>query len=148
VGLGDGDLLVRTWTSLQVRDVCAVQTAADSRQVAVCQNVVTVKIFHINWTSHKTSRRWLSSRMLRRVVLEHNWRFRGAYFRWVIATGGSKHLWNVDQLLLDGATSQKAVIFIIVAVRTWNFNKKKVDAVRLSSFDCVFLLVTKYSYVI
>jgi hypothetical protein len=33
--------------------------------------------------------------------------------------GGSKHVWNVVNFCKYGATSQKTVIFVLLAVRTW-----------------------------
>jgi hypothetical protein len=50
-------------------------------------------------------------------------RFRGVYsLHHQGPDGDSKHLWNVGKLPDHGAASQKTVIFILAAVRTWNIN--------------------------
>jgi hypothetical protein len=55
-------------------------------------------------------------------------RFRGAYYLYHQRphNGGSKHLWNIGKLLPD-ATSQKAVIFILAAIRTSNLTRNVGD---------------------
>jgi hypothetical protein len=49
-------------------------------------------------------------------LAETDWRFKDAYC--------SKHFWNVRSIStgLNGAVSQKAVIFIVTTVRTWNLS--------------------------
>jgi hypothetical protein len=59
-------------------------------------------------------------------LLEIDRRFRGACcLHDRCDDGGSKHLWNIGQFLRDcTATSQKAVIFVLAAVRTPNITWK------------------------